>query len=54
VFDITGRLLFERAAQYPAGYQAVEFRLDERTVPGMLMVELTTKHGTQTRKMNGY
>ena len=54
VFDLTGRLLFERAAQYPAGYQAVEFRLDERKVPGILMVELTTKHGTQTRKMNGY
>ena len=52
VFDITGRLLFERAAQYPAGYQSVEFQPDQRTLPGMLLYELTTKYGTQTRKMN--
>jgi hypothetical protein len=54
VFDLTGRLLFERAAQYPAGYQAVEFRMNQDAVPGLLIVELTTKYGTQTRKMNGY
>jgi hypothetical protein len=52
VFDVTGHLLFEHAAQYPAGYQVVEFRPNQRTVPGLLVYELTTKYGTQTRKMN--
>jgi hypothetical protein len=53
VFDLTGRLLFERAANYPAGYQSVDFQLDSNADRGLLLYELTTPFGTQTRKMIG-
>jgi hypothetical protein len=53
VFDLTGRLLYERAANYPAGYQAVDFQLESNADRGLLLYELTTPFGTQTRKMIG-
>jgi hypothetical protein len=53
VFDLTGRLIFERAANYPAGYQAVDFQLESSADRGLLLYELTTPFGTQTRKMIG-
>jgi hypothetical protein len=51
VFDLTGRLILERGAYYPAGYNSVELQLDSNTNRGVLIYELTTPYGTQSRKM---
>jgi hypothetical protein len=51
VFDITGRLLFEYSGNYPAGYNTVELQLDSNADRGLMIYELTTPYGTQTRKM---
>jgi hypothetical protein len=51
VFDLTGRLIFERAAYYPEGYNTVELQLDSNVNRGVMIYELTTPYGTQSRKM---
>jgi hypothetical protein len=51
VFDLTGRLLFEYTGNYPAGYNTVELQLDSNAERGLMIYELTTPYGTQTRKM---
>jgi hypothetical protein len=51
VFDLTGRLLFEYAGNYPAGYNKIDLQLDTNAERGLMIYELTTPYGTQTRKM---
>jgi len=51
VFDVTGRLIFEHAGNYPAGYNTVDLQLDSNAKRGLMIYELTTPYGTQTRKM---
>jgi hypothetical protein len=49
VFDMSGRLVAERAAQYPSGGQEEMFDLKGAT--GVLYYELTTPFGTLSKRM---
>jgi|GEM_PF-1514592 len=49
VFDVSGRVLAERKAQYPAGRSEETIKLDG--VSGVLWYELTTPFGILTKKM---
>jgi len=49
VFDVSGRVLAERKAQYAAGTQEETFDLG--TATGVLWYELVTPFGTLTKKM---
>jgi len=49
IFDVSGKMLAERKAQYPAGKQEETFELGD--VTGVLCYELTTPFGTLTKKM---
>ncbi|MEZ4939680.1 MAG: T9SS type A sorting domain-containing protein [Saprospiraceae bacterium] len=51
VFDATGRLLWQRDGEYPAGYSVEKLRLDGLTASGVLFYELTTPFGTLTKRM---
>ncbi|MBK8965958.1 MAG: HYR domain-containing protein [Lewinellaceae bacterium] len=51
VFDATGRLLWQRDGEYPAGYSVETLRLDGLNVSGVLFYELTTPFGTLTKRM---
>lgn len=51
VFDVSGRVLAERKAQYPAGRSEETIKLDG--VSGVLWYELTTPFGIVTKKMVG-
>ena len=49
IFDVSGRMLTERKAQYPAGKHEETF--DLQGASGMLYYVLTTPYGIATRKM---
>ncbi len=49
IVDVSGRVITERTAQYPAGTHAELFELDGAS--GVLYYELITPFGTQTKRM---
>lgn len=49
IFDVSGKMLAERKAQYPAGLQTELFNLEGTS--GVLYYELVTPFGALTRKM---
>ena len=51
VFDAVGRELWRSDKNYTAGYHAEVVRLDQLRASGLLYYELTTPHGTLTKRM---
>ncbi len=51
VFDATGRLLWQRDGEYPAGHSVETLRLDGLRAYGVMFYELTTPFGTLTKRM---
>jgi hypothetical protein len=43
--------MFEYAGNDPAGFNSVDLQLDSNAKRGLMIYELTTPYGTQTRKM---